>query len=48
MGEKNKQTNKKTFGYARLFSLILGQLWIIIPIISKYYAGNFTGILLNK
>lgn len=46
----NKKIEKKSFkkyslGYARL---ILGQLWIIVPIISKYFAGNSAGILLNK
>jgi len=45
---KGGEKKKDSLGYARLFSLILGQLWIIIPIISKHYTGNFAGILLNK
>lgn len=43
--EKKKKLKKYSLGYARL---ILGQLWIITPIISKYFAGNSAGILLNK
>lgn len=45
---KKKSPNlkkKDSFGYARL---ILGQLWNIICIISKYFAGNSAGILLKK
>lgn len=47
-GEKTNKQTKKTLLVMQDSSLILGQLWIIIPIISKYYAGKFTGILLNK
>lgn len=46
--KRKKKTLKKIRHSWLCKTLILGQLWIIIPIISKYFAGNSAGILLKK